>query len=864
MHKMAYAVLHGRMENSMIFCPTNMKVNYMKSEYAVADTQNPIFSWGARHQIQDSRQAAYCIKVTHMNEVLWDSGFVYSSSQTAVYAGRPLPSGAIIEWRLRIKDENGNMSRETRACFKTACYDKLCGRWIASPEEKGHEVQYFQQNFSLESRPVRAALYYCGLGLSKPYINGFETDSYRLQPVHTNYAKECCYVISPLDEHLFRLGENKIEILVAGGWRKNYGEYLNNMSALRKIDFMGNMCLWAELVMYFEDGKSMVVATDESWDCSTGNIVYSHIFNGEIYDERIKDSIKNKAISSDFAPLKLVPQYIEPICVKKEIKPINEYDINGLRVYDFGENIAGVSRLKVDGNCKGAEFIIRHAEDISQTGELFTDTLRSAKATDIYICDDGERNFVYVPEFTYHGFRYATLEVKGEFDGSIELSAFVLYTDIDTDGYFRCGDQTVNEIYKTILRTERGNIHSIATDCPQRDERMAWMNDATVRFMSMPYHFNTPRLFEKIIQDIANEQDDMGRLTCTAPFVYGERPADPVCSAYLVAAYENYLLTGNANEIKKHYAGFEAWNDFLNSQAPDGIVNYSYYGDWAGPEDCCYTVGTIGNSDVRKTEEYDTGAANSLYIPGEMISTAFYCMNLSLMVKFAELVGKNNHKYIIEKKRVRGAFLNKWFDETMAMVGNGTQGEQALALFAKLIPKEYEQKAAKHMADSVIADGYRLKTGNLVTPMLMEMLSKYGYQDIAWKLLTRKEYPSWGYMLANGATTVWERFELKKECGMNSHNHPMYGAVSGWLFRSLAGFRVIKPSELFELAPNIPTELLYFEMRIPVLYGSIYLKCEKKYGKLTAMVDVPFGTNVILKFADKEYKLKHGFSTITT
>ena len=705
----------------MIFYPTNMKVNYTKPEYAVADTQIPVFSWSAKHQIQGSKQIAYCIKVTFMDEVLWDSGFVDSNLQMAEYAGNPLPSGAKIEWKLQIKDENGNISKEVCSYFKTACYDELLGEWIESPYENDSEVQCFTKAFDVTKKPQRAVLYHCGLGLAKAYINGKETDNYRLQPLHTNYQKECFYVTTPLDGDKFHIGENKLKIDVAGGWRSNYGHYLDNMSNVRQIEFMGRKCMWAMLVLYYEDGTREVISTDTSWKASVGNLVSSHLFDGEIYDENAKILPDKGVVLSDFTPQKLSPQYLEPVCVKREIKPQNSYSVNGKTIYDFGENLAGVVRLIVKGVCKNAKFILCHSEEVSKRGELFCDTLRGAKAEDVYISKDGECCIDFVPQFTYHGFRYASLEIGGEFDGSIEVTALNFYTDIDTDGFFRCGNQLVTEYYNTAVRTERANLHSVATDCPQRDERMAWMNDATVRFMSMPYNFNIARLFEKIADDIKNEQGDDGAITCTAPFVFGERPADPVCMAYLVAADEHYKMTGDTMVIKNHYESFKMWCDCLKKHAPDGIVNYSYYGDWAGPEDCCYCVDTIGDSDAERLEGYEPGAANSRFISGEMMSTAMYYMTLSKMKEFASIL-ETVDDFEEEMNRVKTAFLDKWFDKEKATVGKGTQGEQALALYARIIPAEHEDKAAKVMADAVVTDGNRLKTGNLVTPMMLDML----------------------------------------------------------------------------------------------------------------------------------------------
>lgn len=321
-------------------------------------------------------------------------------------------------------------------------------------------------------------------------------------------------------------------------------------------------------------------------------------------------------------------------------------------------------------------------------------------------------------------------------------------------------------------------------------------------------------------------------------------------------------MTGEKRLIEKYYNNFKTWCWYIKKHAPEGVVNYSYYGDWAGPEDSCYCENKIGESDADRLEGYEPGAANSKYISGEMISTAIYYMTLELVEKFSKILGVTNI-YMEEKERVKTAFLNRWFDEKTACVGKGTQGEQALALYTKLVPKEYTNKSARVMADAVIADGYRIKTGNIVTPMLLDILSEFGYEDIAWKLISSTEYPSFGYMLANGATTMWERFELKEDAGMNSHNHPMYGASVAWLYRQLAGLTVIVPNKEYVLTPKIPEDLLYFEMRIPLLCGSIYLKCERKYGRLTVFVDIPFSLKVILNIRGKSYELAYGINSIT-
>ena len=314
--------------------------------------------------------------------------------------------------------------------------------------------------------------------------------------------------------------------------------------------------------------------------------------------------------------------------------------------------------------------------------------------------------------------------------------------------------------------------------------------------------------------------------------------------------------------IASHYDGFVKWSDYLKSRERDGIVDYFYYGDWAGPEDACVDVDTIGDTDKEVLEGFEPGAAHSKYIPGKLISTGCHYMNYRLLTEFAKLLGKQRDriKFEAEAQRIRAAYLKKWVKD--GTVFNGSQGCQAFSLFIGILPEADRQRAADIMAKSVISSGMRITTGNIVTPMLLDMLSEYGYCDIAWELLSRTDYPSLGYMLTRGATTLWERYELKDDVGMNSHNHPMHGASVGWLYRSLAGFKVSEPLKKYSLRPCIPEKMRFFEMRIPLLCGGIYIKYEKRDETCHLLIDVPFNTELTLSFCGNAYKLNSGFHHI--
>ena len=856
----------------MKFVPINLTVNYTKTPYAVVDSGEIAFGWSAEHDAPSRKQGAYRIKIAFMDETLWDSGKVSSSVTAAKHSVSNLPSGAQLIWSLQLWDDLGNLSETARGVFQTACLESWKGKWISdgAETEDRHSVLYFYKAFRLDRMPVRAVLYHCGLGLDSAYINGVATNAFRLQPAFTNYPKRSLYITDVIDVERLRVGHNALAFTVAGGWRKNTGYYLENLSSDRKIEFLGNLCLNAQLVLYFSDGTCETVYTDSSWHCATGGLRQSHLFDGEVFDENYEiPDWKERGFDQyfhareiDFAPEALAAQTMEPIVEKREIQPLTKHMVDGVTVYDFGENLSGLVRLKIRGRvAAGTKFILRHAEELRPEGTLFTDTLRSAKAQDTYICKGGYYDTSYCPQFTYHGFRYASLEIQGDFAGSAEVAAVVFYNDLDTEAFFRSGNSLLNDFYRMTVRTEQCNMHSLATDCPQRDERMGWLNDATVRFPVMPYTFGVVRFFDKIVNDIIAEQDAQGRITCTAPFVYGERPADPVCSAFLLAVREMYRATGDQTLVQKYYPHLVQWTEYLQSRTEDHIVEYSYYGDWAGPADCCYSKNTIGDSDKEKMEEYDTGAAYSSFIPGQMISTGFLFWNYRLLAEFAQVLGKEAEvrHYEARADAVRKAYLDRWLTEG-GYLCNTSQACQAFSLYIGIVPETHTRRVFETLLAAVEACGYRIQTGNIITPMVLEVLSRYGHADAAWKIMTREDYPSWGYMLANGATTVWERFELKEQCGMNSHNHPMYGASAGWIYASLLGYRVEKPLVEVSLQPNLPKALLYAEAKIPVGSGYLHVKCERKYGKKIVSLNVPFGLTARLRLDGEEVLCESGFS----
>lgn len=814
----------------MHFIVKNLAVDGDLTYGSVTDNPFPVFSWAAEHSEDGQFQAACRLRVRTDGELKWDSGWFFDKSQSAVYAGAALRSGEELFWTVQLRDGCGRESTVGESFFRTALMEAWDAEWITTPWDEEREAKYFRKQFRIDGEVKKACLYLCGIGYQHAALNGQEADDACLQPAFANYAKQCYYTVLPVKQFLKR-DENVLDIIVGEGWRRNNGRYLNG----RKLEFFGKPKLTAQLRVEYADGRIFRLDTDESWLCGHGPIISSNLFDGEKYDERIKTTYTQNAVLVSEASPRMKAQTIRPITVQEILSPVVKTRVENGYVFDFGINLAGIVEVLIPADMpEGTKIKISHVENIMPEGGKDTETIRGAKATDIFVCGGEKHERSWRPLFTYHGFRYIYVEGWPGIPEERNFKAIALSTDIKNQSFFRCGSPVVNAIQDCIVQTEKNNLHSIATDCPQRDERMGWLNDATVRFEETPYNFHTQRLFSKILDDIAAEQSEDGAITCTAPYVYGYRPADPVCSSFLIAALENYLHYGDTADIEKHYAHFKAWNECLKENSRNGVVTVSHWGDWAGPADCCIAMEN----------------AHSAMTSGEFMSTGYHYYNYRLLEKFARIrkdweEAEQNRR---EAERVQKAFLEKWWDAEHGVVESGSPGSQAFALWLGILPSEKRDLAAKVMHEAVVRAGCRITTGNLNTLYVMKMLTEYGYIDTAWELMIREEYPSWGFMLQNGATTIWERFEFKRGSGMNSHDHPMYGAVGCWLYGYIAG---IRPGEdgwqNFTVSPYLPKKLLYAEAKVETPFGMIYLKWQKQMGYTDILLSVPFGTAAEVK-----------------
>ena len=820
---------------------------------AVTDSRAPVFRWKLVSDVPGDTQRSYRMIVRSENEIFWDTGTVNSKACEAAYGGRPLPSLETLFAELYVTARSGD-DAWTEKSFATYT-DGFDFPWIASANDEPRRVVRFLKTVTVDTRKALKSAFaiYCGIGYCTLFVNGRRTNpDIALDPAFSDYTKTCYYVIDDVYYSAEDSRQLKLAFEVADGWRAFDSPYLKEMGVARPVFAGGNM-LSAAIVIEYTDGTREVTVTDETWRWTYSNTVTASIYDGTVYDAgaAIRGRRPVRLCGAPGGEMKLMN--IPPVMKQEKLSPVEVTNAgDGEWILDFGRNVAGVLSVEIPSYLEpGSEIVLRHSEELTEDGRLFTDTLRSALAEDRYITGEPSPSPVFwSPDYTYHGFRYASVKGYGGPIPDNAIKAVVLCTAVEQVGDFSCGSPVLNAIHAANVATEKANVHSILTDCPQRDERMGWMNDATVRFGTFPYNFEINRIFPKILRDISDAQGEDGALTCTAPFIIGSRPADPVCSAFLVAGYEYYMRSGDKATLREYFPRFKAWEECLLRHSEDYIVNYSYYGDWAGPVSSC-----MSDEDARSKDT-----------PGILMSTGYSYYNCRLLAFFARELRlyKEASRYEELSDRIKDAFLRRWFTEKPLAVAGNSQGSIAFALYLGIIPEKHRAGLAELLNRLVIENGFKLSCGNLTSRYILEVLSDYGFADTVYSVMTDDAYPGIGYMLQNEATTVWERFELKKNPSMNSHNHPMYAACDIWFYKYLLGITNVKPgfSECV-IAPVMPGKLLSARGSVETPFGRLSVRWAKRYGKTVITVTVPFGMKATLRAGGLEKALTGGSWTVS-
>ena len=840
--------------------PTNLRCEYAVNPIG-ADVLHPRFSWVLNHSERGRLQSAYRILVSSTmensdNETgnFWDSGKVESDKSVNVeYRGKSLESKACYYWKVRWWDNAGQESYFSEvANFEMGLLvqDDWEARWIGGGD-------LLRNQFAIEGEVKQARAYVCGLGWYELRINGQKVGDYQLDPGQTDYDKVALYSTYDVT-NLLKNGENAIGVMLGNG---RYAQDWSSVPGVfGRVQAYKNASpkVILQLEIQLEDGKCQKLLTNETWKTAKGPIIENDIYNGEIYDARLEkpgwdsfgcdDSQWEKARVAAPPGGRLVSQgTFPPIKAIKTIPPIVMTTPRpDVYVYDFGQNFTGWVRLTVSGQ-RGAEVKLRFAELLHSDGMINVIPNRTAKVTDTYILK-GEGAETYEPRFTYHGFRY--VEVTG-YPGAPNLNSIqgiVVHSAVEPVGEFQCSNQLINKIHENVLWTQVSNLMSIPTDCPQRNERMGWLGDAQLVVEESIFNFNMAAFYTKWLRDIRESQKKDGSISDVAPPHWQRYPADPAWgTACVIIPWYLYLYYDDERILEDNYRLMKGWVDYLTTIEEGHLIKFSKYGDWCPP-----------------------GKFRSLDTPGELISSWCYYHDTFTLSNIARILGKSADakKYAALSRSTKEAFNKEYLEEDYysysSKISNTllrfdlcsendkkgyrkrvlyTQTPNVLPLYMEMVPENKKGAVLQNLFENVeITTDCHVSTGILGTRYILDTLTKYGRVDLAYRLATQTTYPGWGYMIREGATTLWERWEYMAGGGMNSHNHIMFGSIDAWFYKVLAGISQDLAAPGFRrviIKPYIIGDLNYVSTSVNTIRGKVSSSWRREQSTLVVEVTVP-------------------------
>lgn len=884
-----------------------LRCEYLLNPLGIDETR-PRLSWIMESNRRGARQTAWQVRVASSrkrleqeNTDLWDSGRVETDQSTqVVYNGAPLVSRMACHWCVTVWDETGNCVTSEPAFWTMGLLKPhdWRARWISHDPEIIHRdpeaiegtatkpgtSPLFRKAFVLPAKPRRATLYATARGIFDMKLNGHRVSEDRFMPEWTDYNKRLHYRTFDVTE-LLVTGENAIGAMLGDGW---WSGFIGWQETRGQYGTLKNSLL-IQLEAELQNGETVIVVTDTSWRCETGPILYSDFMMGETYDARRERTGWDKSGFDDSAwpaavevapskvhiprfgfsnnqpgetdeNLPLVAQRCEPVRVVETLRPVSMNEVRpGVFIYDLGQNIAGWVRLAVNGQA-GTRIQLRHAERLNPDGTLYTENLRRAKATDVYILK-GKGEEIWEPRFTFHGFQYIELTGLKTALAPDKISGCVVMSSTTPAGKFECSHPRVNRLWQNALWSQKDNFLSVPTDCPQRDERLGWMGDAQVFLRTATFNMDVAAFFTKWMTDVTNSQDVDGVFPDIAPRLRegknfigldGLGGGAGWADAGIIVPWTIWRVYGDRRIIERNWDAMARWLDWLEKNNPEGIRCHALnnnYGDWL----CIPSDREFRTQSPMKT----------------LLATSYWADDAAKMACMARQLGRTGdaERFNAMYERIRAAFQKEWLREDGRLTVD-TQTAYLLALAFNLLPKEVRGRAAAHLVENIRKLDWHLSTGFIGISHLNPILTLTGHADVAYRLLLNEDYPSWLYPVIHGATTIWERWNgWTKEDGffnplMNSFNHYCLGSVGEWLYRCVAGIELdpdINGFKQFQIKPYPGGGLSYAGASYQSIHGIIQSRWQRQETTLTLDVSVPANTTArIYMPSDEGTKVTEG------
>ncbi len=720
-------------------------------------------------------------------------------------------------------------------------------RFIGGPDahrDGGRPAPYFRTDFVVGAGLRAARLHVTGLGLVAAHLNGSVVGDEVLCPGWTSYRHRL--MVSTHDvTGIVREGANAVGAIVGEGW------------AVGRLSWEGRRNLWSDrpapflqLELDYAD-RTEVVASGVDWRTSTGAVLADGIYDGEIYDARLDpmgwdqpgydDASWSPVVVLDLDAENLVGRSMPPIRRTEEIAPVDVITTpSGQTVVDFGQILSGWVRLRVEGPA-GTTVTIRHAE-LLVDGEPEYETNRTARATDRYTLAGGGTE-IWEPRFTFHGFRYATLDGwPGEMRAE-DITAIVVHIDVPRIGWFECSDERLNQLHRNVVWSWRGNSVGLPTDCPQRDERLGWTGDINAFAPTAAFLYNVRESLGSWLEDLAAEQTELGQVPVVVPNVLDawHGPTALWGDVAVSLPWTLYQQYGDVEVLRRQYSSMCAFIESVGA-CLDGTGRWSsgfQFGDWVDPDS------PPGNPSKAKAEK-------------ALVATAYLHRTVGQLAATARLLGHgaDADRYEELQVKVRAGFRGEWVTPT-GRLSNECETSYALAICFGLLDPEQEHRAGDRLVELLREGGYRIKTGFAGTPWVAPALTRTGHDDVAYRLLLQTEPPSFLYPLSQGATTVWERWDAVlpngtlNSTGMTSLNHYALGAVTDWIHRRIGGLAPAEPGyRKADIAPRPGGGLTWATTTLDSAAGRYRVAWSDNGGERRVEVTVPTGASARVTLPD--------------
>jgi len=797
-------------------------------------TPTPRLSWYVPDADPGFQQHAYEVEITRPGAAPEVVG-VESGEQVLVpWPAAPLASRESVSVRLRVRDDEEWTGWSEPAVAEAGLL--AAEDWVArfvSPVTLGGvgmPAPILRGEIALPGEVAKARLYVTCHGTYVAAVNGQRVGDHVLAPGWTSYQNRLRYQTHDVTD-LVSAGDNVVEVLLGNGWYRGRLGWVG-----RRALYGDRLSLLAQLEVTTVDGTVYVLATDGSWTARESAVLSDDLYDGQRTDLRrvaadgdgedkveVVDADLNRLVAPDGPPVRVT-----------EVAPAVEVfsSPSGATLVDFGQNLVGWVRLRVRGQDRGHEVVVRHAE-VLEGGELGVRPLRTARATDSYLLA-GEAEEVLEPSLTFHGFRYAEVTgVPGLRADDVE--AVVVGSDLRRTGWFTCSDPQLSRLHENVVWGMRGNFVDVPTDCPQRDERLGWTGDIQVFSPTAMFLFDSAGFLSSWLADLAAEQRPDGSVPFVIPDILGD--PGPAAAAWGDAAtlvpWVVYQRSGDAGLLARQLPSMRAWVDRIADLAgPDHLWSGGFqFGDWLDPS-------APPDDPFRAKADPD------------VIATAYFARSAEVVGMAAAVVGDEDtaRRYGELAAAVRAAFAGEYVTPAGRVLSDA-QTAYALALEWALLPAaEQRVRAGRRLADLVRVSGFRISTGFVGTPLITDALTSAGELDVAYRLLLQTGCPSWLYPVTMGATTVWERWDSMLPDGsinpgeMTSFNHYALGAVADWMHRTVAGLAPAAPGyREFVVRPRPGGGLVAAAARHLTPYGEAGVSWEREQGRLSLRVDVPVG-----------------------